>query len=64
MRWWPESLHVPVTAQVRVPGGGTLFQAQAEVRLPNDADPTELRGALERIAAELMVDLGLVDGDR
>lgn len=45
-------------------GGGTLFQAQAEVRLPAGADPAELAGALERIAAELMVDVHLVDGDR
>lgn len=40
-------------------GGGMLFEAEAEVRLPADADEHGVREALERIAAELMVDLEL-----
>ena len=40
-------------------GGGMLFEAEAEVRLPADADEDGIRGALEQIAAELMVDLEL-----
>ena len=40
-------------------GGGMLFEAEAVVRLPAGADETVVRGALEAIAAELMVDLEL-----
>ena len=40
-------------------GGGMLFEAEAEVRLPADAHEDGIRGALEQIAAELMVDLEL-----
>jgi glycine cleavage system regulatory protein len=40
-------------------GGGVLFEADARVRLPVHADVTELREALEALAAELMVDLEL-----
>ena len=40
-------------------GGGMLFEAEAEVRLPADADQDGVREALETIAAELMVDLEL-----
>ena len=40
-------------------GGGMLFEAEAEVRLPAEADENGVRDALERIAAELMVDLEL-----
>lgn len=40
-------------------GGGVLFEAEALVILPEGRDPAEVRDALERIAAELMVDLDL-----
>ncbi|ATG54584.1 transcriptional regulator [Brachybacterium ginsengisoli] len=40
-------------------GGGMLFEAEAEVRLPAEADENGVREALETIAAELMVDLEL-----
>lgn len=40
-------------------GGGMLFEAEAEVRLPEGADEERVRAALETIAAELMVDLDL-----
>lgn len=40
-------------------GGGMLFEAEAEVRLPAEAAEDEVREALETIAAELMVDLEL-----
>ena len=36
-----------------------LFEAEALVALPAGRDPGEVREALERIAAELMVDLDL-----
>jgi glycine cleavage system regulatory protein len=39
--------------------GETLFQAHATLSLPQDCDPAALRGDLERIAANLMVDLTL-----
>ena len=42
-------------------GGGVLFEAEAAVRLPAGADAAAVREALERIAAELMVDLDLAD---
>ncbi|MFT3828714.1 MAG: ACT domain-containing protein [Opitutaceae bacterium] len=37
--------------------GGVLFQAQAELLVPTDADMAAIRGDLEKIAADLMVDL-------
>lgn len=40
-------------------GGGMLFEAEAELRLPRDGDEDDVRAALETIAAELMVDLEL-----
>lgn len=40
-------------------GGGMLFEAEAELRLPAAADEGDVREALETIAAELMVDLEL-----
>ena len=40
-------------------GGGMLFEAEAELRLPHDGDESGVRDALETIAAELMVDLEL-----
>jgi glycine cleavage system regulatory protein len=38
-------------------GGGTLFQARATVLVPNRAKLAEVRTDLEKIAADLMVDL-------
>ncbi|WP_422114858.1 glycine cleavage system protein R [Brachybacterium sp. UNK5269] len=40
-------------------GGGMLFEAEAELRLPGSTDEGAVREALEHIAAELMVDLEL-----
>ncbi|NMA78116.1 MAG: transcriptional regulator [Actinomycetales bacterium] len=40
-------------------GGGMLFEAEAEVRLPAEAEESDVREALETIASELMVDLEL-----
>lgn len=40
-------------------GGGMLFEAEAELRLPGDRDEADVRDALETIAQELMVDLEL-----
>ncbi|WP_114855714.1 glycine cleavage system protein R [Brachybacterium sp. YJGR34] len=40
-------------------GGGMLFEAEAELRLPAGTDQGQVRDALEEIAAELMVDLEL-----
>ncbi|MDO5662154.1 MAG: ACT domain-containing protein [Brachybacterium sp.] len=42
-------------------GGGVLFMAEALVHLPAEGDEAEVRDALEKIAAELMVDLDLDD---
>jgi glycine cleavage system regulatory protein len=39
--------------------GETLFHVEAWLRLPRDGDPDELRGALEKLANELMVELSL-----
>ncbi|MGB3698419.1 MAG: ACT domain-containing protein [Gordonia sp. (in: high G+C Gram-positive bacteria)] len=41
--------------------GGMLFEAQFEVLVPPSADLAVIRGDLERIAEELLVDLG-IDG--
>ncbi len=40
-------------------GGGTLFQARATVLVPATVSVVALRGDLEKIAADLMVDLKL-----
>lgn len=40
--------------------GETLFKAQARVLVPEGCDPQKLRAELERIAADLLVDLRLV----
>lgn len=42
--------------------GGMLFEAQLEVLVPPGADTSTIRADLERIAEELLVDLG-IDGD-
>lgn len=41
--------------------GGMLFEAQLDVLVPPDADVATIRADLERIADELLVDLG-IDG--
>lgn len=41
--------------------GELLFEATATLRVPADADPTDLRAALESIANELMVDLDVTE---
>ena len=43
--------------------GETLFHVEASLRLPRDADPEELRVALEKIANELVVELSLDHAD-
>jgi glycine cleavage system regulatory protein len=40
-------------------GGGNLFQARATVRVPPSVNMTTLRTDLEKIAADVMVDLKL-----
>jgi glycine cleavage system regulatory protein len=40
-------------------GGGTLFQARATVLVPEKTNLAALRADLEKIAADLMVDLNL-----
>ena len=42
--------------------GGLLFQAKAELRVPLGADTAAIRRDLERIAADLMVDLNFREG--
>ncbi|MFT3871425.1 MAG: ACT domain-containing protein [Nocardioides sp.] len=42
--------------------GGTLFEADAVAVVPDSADTTALRSALEALANELMVDLDLHEG--
>jgi glycine cleavage system regulatory protein len=41
--------------------GELLFEATATLRVPTEADPGDLRGALESIANELMVDLDVTE---
>lgn len=41
--------------------GGMLFEAQMEVLIPPGADAAAIRADLGRIAAELLVDLGIAD---
>ena len=43
--------------------GGTLFEADAVIGVPANADVTALRNALEALAGELMVDLDLHDSE-
>ena len=40
-------------------GGGRLFHAKGRVRVPESADNTALRDALEELAGALMVDISL-----
>ena len=39
--------------------GGMLFEAQIQVRVPPDIDLADVRADLERLASELLVDLGI-----
>lgn len=39
--------------------GGVLFEAEMEVLVPPHADPATIRAEVERIAEELLVDLGI-----
>jgi glycine cleavage system regulatory protein len=41
--------------------GEMLFEAKARVRLPSNADLASLRGALERLASDLMIEVRLVE---
>jgi glycine cleavage system regulatory protein len=41
--------------------GEMLFRAKARVCLPNHADLASLRGALERLASDLMIEIRLVE---
>lgn len=41
--------------------GGRLFEAQVLARVPDDADPAAIKADLERLAAELLVDITLGD---
>jgi glycine cleavage system regulatory protein len=43
--------------------GETLFKARVQLRLPAGSAPDELRKTLERVAADLMVDVSLVELD-
>jgi glycine cleavage system regulatory protein len=45
-------------------GGGTLFKARATVLVPPSTSLGALRGDLERIAGDLMVDLNLRPAER
>lgn len=42
--------------------GETLFKAQARLRIPDSCDVAALRGELEKIAADLMVDISFAEG--
>ena len=42
--------------------GEQLFEATAEIIVPDDVDPDDVRAELETLAGELMVDLLLSDG--
>ncbi len=53
-----------VTECVEAPmAGGILFQAQAELHVPASADMAAIRADLEKIAADLMVDLNFAEAD-
>ena len=41
--------------------GEPMFQARARVNLPADADMADLRGSLERLAGDLMVEIRVVE---
>jgi glycine cleavage system regulatory protein len=41
--------------------GGRLFEATVVARLPQEVDPEALTADLERLAAEILVDISLVD---
>ena len=43
--------------------GGSLFKASAELGLPEGLALDDLKGHLEQIAADLMVDLNLNEGN-
>jgi glycine cleavage system regulatory protein len=43
--------------------GETLFKAHARLRLPPQLSAAELRGLLEALANELMVDVTVIEGD-
>jgi glycine cleavage system regulatory protein len=44
-------------------GGGTLFRARAALLVPADANLAAVRTDLEKLAADLMVDLTLQPAD-
>ncbi len=52
-----EELNTEITRAATT--GQTLFQADAQLRLPEDVSADTLRTALEAVAADLMVDLSL-----
>jgi len=41
--------------------GGRLFEAKVVARIPADADPAAIKADLERLAAEILVDITLED---
>jgi glycine cleavage system regulatory protein len=41
--------------------GGRLFEARVVARVPGDADPAAIKADLERLAAEILVDITLDD---
>lgn len=43
--------------------GGKLFHARAQLRLPNDLSLVDLRGRLEQIAGDMMVDISVRESD-
>ena len=43
--------------------GAELFRASAQLRVPDDLSGDDLRKTLERLAAEIMVDLTVTAGD-
>lgn len=50
------------TTEEAAMAGGTLFRARAELSLPDQTTPADLRMTLERLADELMVDLNVDEG--
>jgi glycine cleavage system regulatory protein len=44
-------------------GGGRLFEADVVAKVPPTADPSALRDDLERLAAEILVDITLSEAD-
>jgi glycine cleavage system regulatory protein len=54
-----EELETEVTSAPM--SGEALFRARARLRIPLAVTPSELRGVLESLAGELMVDLSLAD---